>query len=274
MSPILPSRKALREYNDSKLSMNPLAFREMMEEWDSYMKDKPKRPLHIIAWSFSPWHKELLKDTCFAACYIIKNALEVNCHFDAICVPRMTDWAGGADSTGAIFYGGHGLFTRNGIRKPSFYAFYFLNALETDLIGHGEGWVFTKGEGRCVGILYNYCHFSDLYANGEMLDVDSINRYRAFADPKTVQFSFQFLNAPKGQYRLHEVIVNRTYGSAFDKWVDMGASIHLVGREVDQLKQVSIPLYTKHSVENDGKMLEYSAVLEPHEIRLVELIQL
>ena len=83
---------------------------------------------------------------------------------------------GEAPLSSDTFYGGAGLCTFNGIKKPSYYAFDLLSRLGNQLIAHGESYVVTKHKNDIQILFYNYCHYSVLYAKGENFDKSFSNR--------------------------------------------------------------------------------------------------
>lgn len=236
----------------------------------AYLEGIPKKPVILLDWGFSPWNHELLNDTCFAGTYILKNVIENQHSFSTFPYSRFTDWGGLIDDKNSLFHGGNGIFARNGIRKPSYFAYSFLRLMKKNIISQGEGYLVTADQEVVTALFYNYCHFSELYAQGVALDMDFINRYQAFpnARSKALTIRLTALNAPC--YTLREHIVNRQYGSCFDIWVSMGASTSLSRNEEDQLKALSAPFLRSETVTPIKKSLTYTARLAPHEMRLVE----
>lgn len=236
----------------------------------AYLEGIPKKPVILLDWGFSPWNHELLNDTCFAGTYILKNVIENQHSFSTFPYSRFTDWGGLIDDKNSLFHGGNGIFARNGIRKPSYFAYSFLRLMKKNIISQGEGYLVTADQEVVTALFYNYCHFSELYAQGVALDMDFINRYQAFpnARSKALTIRLTALNAPC--YTLREHIVNRQYGSCFDIWVSMGASASLSRNEEDQLKALSAPFLRSETVTPIKKSLTYTARLAPHEMRLVE----
>ena len=130
---------------------------------------------------------------------------------------------GEAPQPAELFHGGLGLFTANGIPKSSYYAFLFLNRLGDTLLGRGEGWFATRRDEEYVFLFYNYRHFSHLYALGERFDMTFTDRYTPFSPEQSLDVRLRLTDLPDGTYRIKETILNRNSGSAFDRWVAMGA---------------------------------------------------
>jgi xylan 1,4-beta-xylosidase len=171
-----------------------------------------------------------------------------------------------------LFHGGMGTFTRNGIKKPAYYAFYFLNQLQDILLKRGEGYfVTTDGQGRYTILLYNYSHYTGLYAQGILFDGSPESRYEAFGEMISMDIELTLDKIPSGRYHLKEQIVNRSYGSCYDEWVRMGAEPLDTPEELSLLKARSVPMMIKNTLDVCDDRMVYYANLEPLEIRLAQI---
>lgn len=271
------ARMSLEEFNrrhtDGRLLLdtNPEAFDQCLEEIRQVLSEEKGKPVYITEWNLTPSHREWLNDTCFSSAYILRNILVNYDKVDSFCHWSLTDWLEELPFSEELFHGGMGFFTRNGIKKPTYYAYYFLSKLEQHLVTRGDGFFVTRGAHRYVILLYHYVHFSDLYAQGIMFHTTFTQRYHTFdyAVNKTIHFTLSDIE--NGSYLITERIVNRHSGSVFDKWLEMGAVELKTQEEVDSLRQLSQPMLYKKLLQTSNHCLPYSATLEPLEIRLVEI---
>ena len=228
-------------------------------------------PLFLTEWNSSVSHRDLLNDTAFKGSYLAKNILENYDELNSFGYWALSDFIEECNIPQDLFHGGLGLFTYNKIKKPPYYVLSMLNRLGDSLIASGDGYFITKQDYTYQIILYNYQHFSNLYASGELFDMTFTNRYTPFINTKIKKFVFTLCNLEFNEYVLKESIVNRTYGSCFDKWVDMGAYPLETSEEIQILSNLSNPMIKKQPIEiNEGKY-NFSTELEPHEVRLIEL---
>lgn len=252
------------------LSEDPDYMAHTLDTVRSRLTNFPKLPVYITEWSSTTSHREWLNDTCYRSAYIVKNILE---NYDDVASFGnwcLTDTMEELPLDNEMFHGEMGLFTYNGIKKPAYYAFTFLNRLMDALIERGDGYFITSNQkGDYAILLYNYIHYVPLYAQGILFNVTFLERYNAFKSPEAREFDFALSNVPDGKYIMTEAIVNREHGSAFDEWVRMGA-LPLTGEEeINTLKGHSLPKIVKSSIEVSNSQLSYYTELEPHEIRLV-----
>lgn len=266
------SQNQPQELHYSQLSTDPESLKHFSEKLSAFLKPLPEKPVFIVQWNCSPWHQEPLNDTCFSASYLVHNILNCGNAFGAISYIRFTDWGGNGDEHSSLFYGGNGLFTRNFLKKPNYWAYHFLSRLRPFIIAKGNGYLFTKNEQGYTAILYNYCHFSANYAKGFTFTKDSNQRYSVFPDAAPKQFHFRLKGLPKKDHVVFEYIINRQHGSVFDNWVNSGAPEPLRKPELEQLRLFAQPYIRRGQLISESGSYYYHATLQPHEIRLVEIL--
>jgi len=227
--------------------------------------------IYITEWNFSISYRELLNDTAYKGCYIIKNILENYDRMESFGYWSLSDFIEEVKMSGNLFHGGMGLFTYNGIKKSPYFAFKLLNKLGDNLIGKGDGYFITKKKTTYQIILYNYVHFSSLYATGELFDMTFTHRYTPFPNSTNKKFILPLTDLPANYYILTDTILNRQHGSAFDKWIELGAMPLETLDELEYVKSISIPFIKKQRQEVINGHLTISRELEPHEIRLIEI---
>lgn len=255
------------------LSENTLSFSKFITNLRSYVNNQfeEERKIYLTEWNCSPSHFDLLSDTCFKSCYLTKNLLENFDRLDSFGYWVLSDFFEEYQIPENIFHGGLGLFTYNGIKKPSYHAFYLINKLGSNLISKGDGYFITSENDEIRIMLYNYKHYSSLYAKGEMFDMTLTERYTVFGQEKKKEFNFIINNLPYEKYKVTEYIVNRQHGSAFDKWIEMGALDLDSHEEIEYLKGFSNPMINKYITSTIDDTLEVNFTLEQLEIRLIIL---
>ncbi len=181
----------------------------------------------------------------------------------------VTDLMVEADLPKELFFGGLGLFTESGIPKAGYYALVLLARLGDQFLGKGDGWFAAKSEDSYQIILYNYRHFSRLYSVGERFDMTFTDRYTVFSPEQALDVHVILDEVPDGSYIVRETVVNRKYGSAFDKWLEMGALEPDTKQEFDTLATLSTPLTDKYLAKAEKHTLAIDAMLDMLEVRLI-----
>ena len=251
----------------------PDGFRNFVDQVRSEREKLGLRttPILLTEWNNTPSQQDLLNDTCFKSCYIVKNILENYDRLDGFGYWSLTDWMGEAPLPQQTFFGGLGLFTVSGIPKASYYALWLLRQLGDTFVGKGEGWFATRQGDRYILMLYNYRHFSHLYALGERFDMTFTDRYTPFDPVQSLDVHLTLNNVRNGSYLVRETTVSRKSGSAFDLWVDMGALEPDTKQELAVLDAHSIPKCSKYLTSVKNHTLELDAMLDMLEVRLITI---
>lgn len=228
------------------------------------------KPVYMTEWNFTMSHRNLISDTSFKTCYIMKNLLKNYDRLDSFCYWSLTDLIRENPLPPNQFHGVLGIYTSCGLRKGVFYVFYFANMLGDELIAAGDGYFITR-KGDCYQIItYHYIHYGDLFASGELFDITETNRYTAFDTTKDLDVFLQLTDIANGNYNVKEYFVNRHHGNAYDIWLEMGA-IPLSPQDTDLLRGLCVPGFHQSRLFTEKHTLTYTAQLEPFEIRFAEL---
>ena len=226
-------------------------------------------PIYLTEWNSNPSQQDLLNDTCFKSCYIVKNILQNYDRIYSFAYWSLTDLMGEAPLPEKEFFGGLGLFTKDGIPKPAYFALTLLNQLGGTFIDRGDGWFATKDDDTYKILVYNYRHYSNLYAMGEKFDMTFTDRYTVFEPNQTLDVHLKINDIENGNYMIRETVLNRSNGSAFDLWVDMGALEPDTEEEFHTLRSKAIPMHSKYIQPVESGSLEADAILEMLEVRLI-----
>lgn len=264
-----------RERLINRLNPNPDAFREYLDALDRKLEriGLGSLPVYMTEWNLTVSHRNLLNDTCFKACYLVKNLLENYDRLESFGYWSLTDLIGEAQLPGEVFHGGLGMFTVNQIPKAHYYAFRMLRKLGDTLVSSGKGWFLTRhsATGKLALVLYNYTHYNQLISAGELFDMTPTERYTGFSGMNRKKFTLCLEDLEDSEYRLDETYVNRLRGSSYDSWVEMGGTKDMSAEDIAYLRAVSQPGIRHRSLCAQNGRLTLKCVLEPLEVRLIEI---
>lgn len=229
-------------------------------------------PLYITEWNLTVSHRNLINDTCFKATYLVKNFLENYDRPDAIGYWSLTDQISELQPDSHLFHGGMGLFTQDGIKKPCCLAMEMMRRLGDELLAQGNGYFVTRRPDGLALVLYNYRHYNPLFVD-EGFGLTMTERDGVFPDQEAVELTVSVAGLTDGLYRIRETVLNRENGSCFDLWVKMGAG-DLGRMEEEWLKQASHPAMFVRQAPVIRDRLTHTVMLEPFEVRLVEIVPL
>ena len=257
--------------NGCLISADPDHFSHFIADVQAFLKkyNMGHVPLYITEWNLTVSHRNLINDTCFKACHLAKNFLENYDRVDAIGYWSLTDLMEEHQPHSELFHGGMGLYTQNGIRKPSYYALQILQQLGDILVDSGKGYFISRQAGSIRIVLYNYEHFDPLFT-AQGFGLSATQRDGIFPRSSNLEVSLTLSKLSSSAYRVRETILNQEHGSCFDLWSEMGGT-ELTQQELGWLSRNCEPLIRIHHVQAQNGSIPYSATLAPHEVRLVEL---
>lgn len=260
---------------DKQLNLSPVtdSFKQFIDRLlhrlhDAQLSDLP---VYLTEWNSTVSHKDLMSDTCFKSSYIVKNVTENYDRLDSFGYWLLSDLHEENRLPSSLFHGGLGLFTYNNIKKPAYYSFYFLNRLGHELVERGEGYFITRQADRYQILLYNYHHYDDIYAKGISISISARERYSHFPTRSKREFRLE-LGPLAGVFEIRHSYVNRRFGSAYDLALDLGTGDELSPEDSEYLRRISVPRIEKERVACTDA-LSIHAVLEPFEIRLIEIAE-
>lgn len=143
---------------------------------------------------------------------------------------KVIDELGEAENlTNAIFFGDRGLLNWEGLKKPSYYSYYFLSQLGDAVVAQGDGYIVTsKGEDFQV-LLYTYN--------------EDINKLQGHRDVTERNISLNITNLWR-DYRVIKYEIDEQVSSCYGQWKAMGQPHLLKDEEMELLKLASMPRIT------------------------------
>jgi xylan 1,4-beta-xylosidase len=118
----------------------------------------PNAQIQLTEWSSSPNSRDFTHDCLPAATFIAKANLDSSGLVNGLSYWTFTDVFEELGAGNTIFYGGFGLVNYQGIVKPAFHAYQFLNALGNETLARTDGAIITRhgDTGKLTGLAYLY----------------------------------------------------------------------------------------------------------------------
>lgn len=273
MYPYVPGEdegtRYIKHSTDSKFVENQLVLIEQVLEETRF----PVRQLHVTEWNLTVSQRNIMNDSCFKGAYVMKSIMDSIDHADLMGYWIGTDLFGRYYDSHAFLYGGGGLISKDGIRKPSFYAYQFMNQLGELLIYKDEHCMVTRDQFHSYTVIcQNYKHLNYQYYMKSEDELDLRKQSSLFNDQESLQYDIRLNHVKKGTYRLKIHSVNAKQGSVQDEWLRWGYYEQLSGKEIDYLKSVSIPRIQMRTIEVEDQVMSLSTSLEPNEIQWLQVV--
>ena len=232
----------------------------------------PKLELHYTEWSSSYTPADPIHDSYHSAAYILQKLKQVGNAANSMSYWVFTDIFEEAGPRFTPFHGGFGLLNTQGIKKPAYFSYAFLNQLGTTTLQNTDtsSWT-TKNEAGDVQVLFwDYTY---------TLPENNINNQQYYikdlpAKPKG-KVKVELTGLKKGKYDLKIYKVGYKQNDVFTDYLAMNQPKQLTVQQVDTLKKNNngAPIATA-TVSVDAKgILTRDFDLHENDVFLLKLVK-
>ncbi|WP_348798060.1 GH39 family glycosyl hydrolase [Flavobacterium adhaerens] len=194
---------------------------------------KPNLELHYTEWSTSYTPADAIHDSYHSAAYILQKIKQVGDAANSMSYWVFTDIFEEAGPRFTPFHGGFGLLNTQGIKKPAYFSYAFLNKLgETELKNTDkDSWVTKNAKGDVQLLFWDYTYtLPEKINNQEYYSKDLPSK------PKG-EVQIEVGGLKKGNYTLEIYKVGYKNNDAYTDYFAMGRPNQLSINQVKQIKQ-------------------------------------
>lgn len=256
-----------KKSRDSQYTLHQLEMMRHVMDQHKFSVDN----IYVTEWGYTISNRNVLNDGCNMGAYVLKNYLDAESNIDVLAYTQATDLFSEYYDTKAVLNGDLGLISKEGIRKPSFYALQFLQSLNKKVLGKNENAIVTANDKNEFVIV---CHNLKQQTYQSTLKEENklrINEAEIFENEESIQLDIAIKNIPDGEYRIKTNFVNQENGSVQDNWMRMGFPEELSEIEIEYLKMISVPHIKLENVLVKNQKLNIKICLAPHEIRMIKI---
>lgn len=229
----------------------------------------------VTEWSSTLSNRNSLNDGCYKSAYIMKNLIQTYGEADAVGYWLATDAASESIDTPKLLFGGCGLISRDGIRKPGFFAYEHMNHLENYFLGkNGNAIISGNEKGLYYICCHNYKHFNFRYYSADESEIEIVKQTRLYEDNESLQMIFKFHNVNNGSYQIKIFSVNQENGNLQNEWEKLDYFNDLSVEEIEYLKRVCQPKLTILKAEAEQHTLIVETKLSAQEIQGIVVAEL
>jgi len=119
---------------------------------------RPELPVDFTEWNSSYSQRDPMHDSYFSAAYILDKIKRSEGMAEALSYWTYSDLFEEEGPPPAAFYGGFGLITRDGIEKPAYFAYKYLNALGPMLLADADpqSWLTADAAGDFTALIWDF----------------------------------------------------------------------------------------------------------------------
>ncbi|WP_198420830.1 GH39 family glycosyl hydrolase [Massilia atriviolacea] len=195
----------------------------------------PGLELHYTEWSSSYTPADPSHDSYHQAAYILQKLKQVGGAAQSMSYWVFTDIFEEAGPRMEAFHGGFGLMNTQGIKKPAYFAYQFLNQLAPTALKNSDSRSFasTDRQGKVQLLLWDYTRTLP----------DGVNNQQYFINdlpPRDKgQVDIRLRGLQRGSYTLHISTVGYRRNDAFTAYIGMGSPRQLAKSQVATLKSLA-----------------------------------
>ncbi len=201
----------------------------------------PDLPLYITEWSTSYTPADPVHDSYISAAYILSKLKATEGLAQGMSYWTYSDLFEESGPPPAAFYGGFGLVTRDGIRKPAFFAYKYLHALggETIASSDTQSMLSTNGE-NLTAVLWDFQTPAQKQGDREFYT-------KLLPDHSAAPVELQVTHlVPGTTYRLEVHRTGCDANDAYSAYLRMGAP-----KDLDQSQIAHLDYLTRDQPERD-----------------------
>jgi len=196
---------------------------------------RPGLPIHVTEWSASYSSRDPVHDSYFSAPYILEQLKRTEGGIASMSYWVFTDIFEENGPPMTPFHGGFGLLTVQGIKKPAYFAFRFLNRLGPAELQNTDSasWVCRDAQGGAQVLLWDLTHPTQ----GKI--ANQVFFRKPFPAKPKGEVRVSLSNVPPGNYQFALTKIGWQKNDAYSAYLEVGAPPQLTRAQEQKLRDVS-----------------------------------
>ncbi|WP_308991032.1 glycoside hydrolase [Mariniflexile litorale] len=195
---------------------------------------KPELELHYTEWSSSYTPSDPIHDSYHQAAYILEKVKQVGNAANSMSYWVFTDIFEEAGPRFKPFHGGFGLLNMQGIKKPSYFAYHFLNKLGNIELKNNDkrSWASKNSKGSLQLLMWDFTntHPGDSVLNQTYYIKDLPSKPKGHV-------KVEISDIPKGKYYLKTYKIGYKVNDAYATYLSMNKPNQLTKQQVETIKE-------------------------------------
>jgi xylan 1,4-beta-xylosidase len=220
---------------DTKLSPSPDAIVGDVRRVREQIRASafPNLPLYFTEWSTSYTPRDAVHDSYVSAAYILDKLRRTQGLVQGMSYWTYSDLFEEPGPPTAPFQGGFGLMNPQGIRKPAWFAYKYLNAVRGHELACSDPQVFAAAQGkRLAALIYDWSQPRQTVSNRPFY-----TRLHPAAGAASAQL--RLVGLAPGTYRLSVRRTGFRSNDAYSAYLDMGSPATLSDRDISRLQALT-----------------------------------
>lgn len=220
--------------SDTKLSPSPDAITGDVRRVRQQVSASPfpNLPVYFTEWSTSYTPRDTVHDSYISAPYILSKLKAVQGMVQGMSYWTYTDLFEEPGPPTAAFQGGFGLMNRDGIRKPAFFAYKYLHALQgSDIQTNDPQAMVAASENKLEAVLWDFEQPKQNVSNRSFY-----TRLQPSTRAAAINLHLEHMS-PHAKYRLELYRTGYQRNDAYSSYIKMGSPKDLNASQIAQLNE-------------------------------------
>ena len=249
---------------------------KIISDAERIMRDAefPQRKVFVTEYDFTVSNRNQINDSCCKAAELMQLLLCTMKNTDVLSYWTALDSYAEYSDTTAIIFGGVGLLSKDGIPKPVYYVFDFLNRLDEEILVHTEDYIVSRqGMDSFKIVCHNFRGFTDDYYGYEDEGAIGIREISSFIrDQHEKRIRLTLHNIPNGKYQIRMREVDDQSGSIPTIWKRLDYDSRLNREDVQFVRQMCIPSMWRMETEVFNGSLDFEIKLAPNSVKYAHFV--
>lgn len=233
----------------------------------------PNLELHYTEWSASYTPADPIHDSYHEAAYVLQKLKQVGNAANSMSYWVFTDVFEEPGPRFTPFHGGFGMLNTQGINKPVFYAYQFLNRLGDIELANTDScsWICRDSTGNMQALVWDFTntHPGDSVNNQVYYIRDLPSRSKG-------KLKVNIANVPDGMYALEVYKTGYRCNDAYTTYLTMGRPAQLTRQQVEQIKKQNdgSPVFREVITVKGGTPFLKELELRENDVYFLNLVRL
>lgn len=229
----------------------------------------PGLELHYTEWSSSYTPADPLHDSYHEAAFILQKIKQVGVAANSMSYWVFTDIFEEAGPRFTPFHGGFGLMNTQGIKKPAYFAYSYLNKLgETELINNDStSWVCKNAKGDIQLLTWDFTYTLPDSVNNQQYYIRDLPA----KDKATV--SIEIKGVHEGNYKLEIYKIGYQINDPYTTYLSMNKPSQLSKQQVEIIKKKNdgAPVFNENIIISKRGLFTREIKIKENEVILISL---
>ena len=231
----------------------------------------PNLELHYTEWSASYTPADPIHDSYHEAAYILQKLKQVNGSANSMSYWVFTDIFEESGPRFTPFHGGFGLMNTQGIKKPAYYAYKFLNELgKTELQNTDPAsWTCKDEKGNVQVLAWDYTYTLPDFINNQTYYI------RDLPSKSKGKVEIKVVGLKSGKYKLEIYKTGYRVNDAYADYLALGRPAQLSKEQVDvmKLKNNGNPVFVENIKIKNSQPFSKEIDLRENDVFLIKIIK-